>query len=163
MNDTDRQKLADALGVVPSLEGQLGNIIKRAPGAIKEWEACLARETDPKLQATYKREIIAGAKQVLKEAKAALKDLGVLYKEGTDAKKLAKYPTPKDFRTKATKLLGSSKALDQTAMTFVLVLNSILGGGLYPGMGETNCKVTVDSLQNFNKYFNAIRIEFAKL
>lgn len=163
MNDTDVQKVREAIPIVDSIEGQLNNLIKRIPGAMKAWEAEIVYQSNAAAKAKLKDGILPGAKNLAKLAKAALKDVGAIYKEGKDAKKLAGYATGKDFRTKAIKWLSTSKALDDASAKFQVELLNILGGGMFPGMSNADCIASLNALKTFTTYYNAIRVELGKL
>lgn len=164
MDDSDKTKLQSALSDVDSLLGQLSNINKRGQNAVKEWAQDVARSTDKDAQAKLKGKVMVPMVKLLKTTKSVEKDLEALYKEGSDAKKLAAYADGKAFRTKAlTKYLVSSKQFEYDALKLLADLQGLLGGGMYPGMGNTDVKATVESIKNFSKYYNAFRIDLAKL
>lgn len=140
MDPKDADKLKSAIAGVDNLQAQLGNIAKRGPNAVKAWMAQVASTTD--------------------------KDLESLYKEGSDAKKRAAYADVKAFRSKAvTKYLASSKQFELESLKITASLMNVIpkGGGMYPGMGDTNVKALVGYLENFNKYLNAFKVEINKI
>lgn len=164
MNDTDKKKLGTAIMQITSIEGQLENVIKRAPEGIKAWKETAGRTKDAALKKKLTDQIIPQCNDLIKKAKSVLSDLKTLYKEGSDAKKLAGYPTGKEFRTKTAKYLASAKALDEFGAKFVLLVTTAMGDpSLYPAMGDVGVKVTIDSLGNFSKYLTSFKIELAKL
>lgn len=161
MNDTDKKKLQNALSIVDSLQGQLSNIAKRGPGAAKEWAADMARaqaENKPKIKS-----LVSASVKLVKDAKSVVKDLEALYKEGSDVKRLAGYADGKTFRTKTAKHLASGRSLYDASTKLRTQLLSILGGGMYPGMSNVDVKAFVVALQAYERYFDALRVDLAKL
>jgi len=163
MNDSDKQKVGNAILVVMNIEGHLENLKKRGPAAVKTWIRDANNTSDAALRQTLKSVIVPGLIKLLKDASSVRKDVGSLFKEGSDAGKLAKYATGKAFREKATRLLATAKAFEEKATSFHLALTSVLGGGMYPGMGDVAVKATVVALKSYSTYYNAIRIELGKL
>jgi hypothetical protein len=164
MNDADKKKLGPALNMINSIEGQLENVIKRGPAAIKAWEDTAKSTSNEDLKKKLKGQIVPQCAELIKKAKSALKDLNTLYKEGSEAKKLAAYPTGKDFRTKTAKYMAHTKTFDENSAKFVLLVTTALGSpALYPAMGDVGVKVTMDSIGNFSTYLTALKVELAKL
>jgi hypothetical protein len=166
MNDADKKKLYNALGLITNMTAQLSNLGGRAPRAAKYWADALKKK-DSTLDAAQKQKLkgaIVAIEKLTKDAKVVAKDLETCGKEAGDAALLAKYATGKEYRDKVVaKRLASSKAFDQSAHQFLLGMKSVLSGGMYPGMGEVDPKVTVDSLANFSSRYNEMRIGLAKL
>ncbi len=166
MNPADKTKIENALAIVDNLQGQLGNIDKRGPLALKLLAGEVANQATAEGKAKLKGQVLVPLAKLLKDAKAVRKDLEALYKEGTEPKKLAAYADGKAFRAKAqAKHLGSTKAFEATGLAMVNSLRTVLDadGVNYPGMNSVEVKVTVDSIASFSKYYNALRIELAKL
>ncbi|HYR24541.1 MAG TPA: hypothetical protein VEQ09_01825 [Aquabacterium sp.] len=162
MDDKDKTKVKDALAGVINMEAELSNLLKRGPAAVKVWTLALPSQ-DATAQAKLKNKVIKPMVTLLKDAKTVLKDLDKLYAECAD-KKITTYPDAKTFRTKVvTKYFDSSKKLEQDGQRIILELRSILGGGLYPGMGDTDVKVSVNSIDNFAKRCTDVRIQCGKL
>jgi hypothetical protein len=136
--------------------------MRRGPNAAKFWAEGASRQPDPKAAQAMKKVLAPSMLKLVKDAKKALQDLGSLYKLGSNEKNLAKFATGKEFRDKATKLLASSKAFDQNATAFQQELAK-LGGGLYPGSGETDVIVAVKSFNKFSALYNDIRIELGRI
>ncbi len=64
-----------------------------------------------------------------------------------------------------TKYLASSKQFELDSLKVTASLMNVIpkGGGMYPGMGDTNVKALVGYLENFNKYLNAFKVEINKI
>lgn len=166
MDPKDEDKLKSAIAGVDNLQAQLGNIAKRGPNAVKAWMAQVASTTDKDLATKLKKSVATPMATLLKDVKSVTKDLESLYKEGSDAKKRAAYADVKAFRSKAvTKYLASSKQFELDSLKITASLMNVIpkGGGMYPGMGDTNVKALVGYLENFNKYLNAFKVEINKI
>lgn len=163
MDDTEMDKLATAVPIVVNMEAQLKNLSGRVDRAIKVWSKAASDSTDAANKQKLKVAVIEMTR-LAKDAKVVLKDLNSLAKDSGNAKILASCPTAKAFRdTVANKRLASSKAWDDKAMQFSTAMLRILGGRMYPGMGDVDVKVTMQSIKNFNHYYNEMRVAFAKV
>lgn len=157
------KKLATALSIIDSMESQLSNFLKRAPEGLKLWTEGY-KNRDTKQQAILKNDVIKVTLNLIKDAKTVQKDLAKLYAEGSEPKKLSAYPDMKAFKSKCVdKLLASSKKFEGESMKMKIHFFSILGDGFYIGQGTPGSKVTMDSVDNFHKYFTALKVALAKV
>lgn len=163
MNPTDTQKLQSALAVLTNVHAELANLVGRGLRASKAWVTESENAKNPKVKAGTKQWAAALA-QLMKQAKVVDKDLKQLGKEAGDAKLLGKYATAKEFRDKVVaKRLASSKAFDEAASRLVLAVLADGGDNLYPGMNNVDVKVSMNSMKNFNKRYNDLRISLGKV
>lgn len=162
MNDADKKKVGDAIGLINNIEGQLENVTKRGPNAAKRWADTAKTRSTPAVAKTINEVLVPSLKGVIAGAKPVLKDLAALYKEGTDAKRLATHADWKAFRAMATLKLASCKALDVNATRLVAAWTATLKPGYLLDGNDVEVKATLDSLKNFSTYLNAMRIALAK-
>lgn len=166
MNDTDTKKLHTAIQMITSLEGHLTNLAKRGPNAAKAW-ATTANFAAGDVQKKLKTVIIPSTVKMVKDTKTVLADLKSLWKAGSDAKKVATYPSGKEFREKvAAKLLNSCKAFDENTARLRLAVVTALPDGsetFYPACSEIDVQAVMVYIKNFSSEYNSLRIAFAKL
>jgi hypothetical protein len=163
MIDADKKKLRQAIVITVNLQSDLTNLQSRGTRAAKYWAEQAARPNFDAKQKAQLKKISAMALKLVKDAKVVIKDLHTLGMESND-KLFDKFATGKEYRDKhVAKRLASSRALDTNATTFVSSLNSVIGGGLWPGMKTVDPQVTVDSLKEFSRRFGEMRMELGRV
>jgi len=162
MNPKETKTVETAVAIVENMEAQIGNILKRGPNAAKFW-AVQTKQTYT--SAANKKFLISATLpallELIKRGKPALKDLGDLYKEASP-KRITTYADIKAFRTKAAKLLESSKKFEESSLKLSMSVANMTDDGLFPGVSDVEVKATMLSAENFGKYYNAFRIALAK-
>lgn len=165
MNDAEKNKLHGAVRTIVNMEGELRNMIGRSPRAAKFWDD--AAKSNKGLDANQKKKLRDASAAIMKltsAAKVVLKDLDGALKDSGDAKQLAAYATGKEFRDKVlAKRLASSRKFDADASSTMNAITTILGDTMWPGMSAVDPKVTINSIKQFSAYFNAMRLDLAKL
>lgn len=163
MNPKDEEKIKAVAGMVTTVEGPLEDIARRAPGAVKAWIAQLPA-LDAAQQAKMKSDVLAPTVKLIKDVKAVLKDLESLYKEGSEAKKLAAYADGKAFRAKpGTKYLVTAKQFELDSLKCTAALKNIIGGGFIVCGDNTDVKVFTTTVEKFSKCLTVLKMELNKL
>jgi hypothetical protein len=168
VNDADKKKLQTALMTITTLDGKLEDLLRKGPGAAKYWAAYV--KTNKGLTDAQKKrvtgEYVPGMGKLLKDAKVVLKDLNTLYKEGSNPKVLASYPTGKEFRAKlAEKRLASMRAFELFSSKYIFALTTFYGKNDtdYLGMEQAAVRPAIESIKAAASYYNEIRADLAKL
>jgi hypothetical protein len=163
MNPKDEAKIKDAAGIVTLVEAPLEDIARRGPGAVKAWIAQMPN-LDATQQAKLKNDVVTPAVKLIKDIKAVLKDLESLYKEGTDAKKLAAYADGKAFRAKpGTKYLVAAKQFELDSLKCTTALKNVIGKGYVPAGDNTDVTIFVTMVEKYSKSLTSLKMGLNKL